>query len=142
VNRNYTGNPMNKNPTENEIKYIRESLNQFNNEIVGDDGHTPLNIVEYDDKGNAIGGILGGTYWGWMYIDILWVHEAHRRNGIGSKLLCEAEKEAEARGCHHVHLDTMSWQAPEFYKKHGYEVIGILPDIPSGNKKYLLMKAL
>jgi hypothetical protein len=36
----------------------------------------------------------------------------------------------------------MSWQAPDFYKKHGYSVIGILPDIPSGNQKYLLMKAL
>ena len=133
---------MNITPTENEIKYIREELNQFNNERVGEDGHTPLNIVEYDTNGNIIGGILGGTYWGWMYVDILWVHESHRYNGIGSKLLCKAEKEAIRRGCHHVHLDTMSWQAPEFYQKHGYEVIGILPDIPNGNQKYLLMKAL
>jgi ribosomal protein S18 acetylase RimI-like enzyme len=77
-----------------------------------------------------------------MYIDILWVQADFRRRGIGSKLLVEAEKEAARRGCHHVHLDTMSWQAPEFYKKQGYEVIGILPDIPSGNQKYLLMKAL
>ena len=133
---------MNITPTENEIKYIREELNQFNNERVGEDGHTPLNIVEYDTNGNIIGGILGGTYWGWMYVDILWVHESHRYKGIGSKLLCKAEKEAVRRGCHHVHLDTMSWQAPEFYQKHGYEVIGILPDIPNGNQKYLLMKAL
>ena len=133
---------MNIAPTENEIKYIRDALNQFNNERVGEDGHTPLNIVEYDESGNMIAGILGGTYWGWMYVDILWVHETHRRKGIGSKLLCEAEKEALCRGCHHVHLDTMSWQAPEFYRKHGYEVIGVLPDIPSGNQKYLLMKAL
>ena len=133
---------MNISPTENEIKYIREALTQFNNERVGEDGHAPLNIIEYDENGNTIGGILGGTYWGWMYVDILWVHESHRHKGIGSKLLFEAEKEAIIRGCHHVHLDTMSWQAPEFYKKHGYEVIGTLPDIPSGNQKYLLMKAL
>ena len=133
---------MNITPTENEIKHIRESLNQFNNERVGEDGHTPLNIVEYDTNGNIIGGILSGTYWGWMYVDILWVHESHRHKGIGSELLHEAEKEAVRRGCHHVHLDTMSWQAPEFYKKHGYEVIGILPDLPNGNQKYLLMKAL
>ncbi len=133
---------MNANPTEKEIEYIRVSLYDFNKKIVGDDGHTPLNIVEYDDQGNIIGGILGGTYWGWMYIDILWVQEDYRHKGIGSKLLTEAEKEAVRRGCHHVHLDTMSWQAPEFYKKQGYEVIGILPDIPSGNQKYLLMKAL
>ena len=136
------GDGMNHSPSENEIKYIREALNQFNKGIVGDDGHTPLNIVEYDNVGNVIGGILGGTYWGWMYIDILWVHESHRKQGIGTRLLHEAESEAVCRGCHHVHLDTMSWQAPEFYKKQGYEVIGILPDIPSGNQKYLLMKAL
>ena len=133
---------MNISPTENEIKYIRDALKQFNDESVGKDGHTPLNIVEYDENDNLIGGLLGGTYWGWMYVDILWVHESHRHKGIGLKLLCEAEKEAISRGCHHVHLDTMSWQAPEFYKKHGYEVIGTLPDIPSGNQKYLLMKAL
>ena len=133
---------MNISPTENEIQYIREALNQFNNKSVGEDGHTPLNIVEYDENGKTIGGILGGTYWGWMYVDILWVDEKHRQKGIGSQLLCAAEEEAIRRGCHHVHLDTMSWQAPEFYKKHGYEVIGMLPDIPSGNQKYLLMKAL
>ena len=133
---------MNTNPTEKEIEYIRKSLGDFNKAIVGDDGHTPLNIMQYDENGDIIGGILGGTYWGWMYVDILWVHESHRKKGIGSKLLTEAEREAVCRGCHHVHLDTMSWQAPEFYKRFGYEVIGILPDIPSGNQKYLLMKAL
>ena len=133
---------MNIFPTENEIKHIREALNQFNNEIVGEDGHTPLNIVEYDENGNTIGGILGGTYWGWMYVDILWVHEDYRKQGIGSRLLSMAEQEAIRRGCHHVHLDTMSWQAPEFYQRHGYEVIGILPDIPNGNQKYLLQKTL
>ena len=133
---------MNFKPSKSETEQIREELFRFNSDRVGDDGHTPLNIVEYDADGNVIGGILGGTYWGWMYVDILWVHEDHRGKGIGSKLLTEAEKEAKTRGCHHVHLDTMSWQAPDFYKKHGYSVIGILPDIPEGNQKYLLMKAL
>lgn len=133
---------MNSSPTENEIKYIRESLNRFNKSAVGDDRHTPVSIVEYDGEGNIIGGIIGGTYWGWMYVDILWVHEDHRGKGIGSDLLREAEREALRRGCHHVHLDTMSWQAPGFYQKHGYEVMGILPDIPEGNQKYLLVKAL
>ena len=133
---------MNHNPSENEIKYIRSGLEAFNRAAVGADGHAPLCIVEHDESGNVIGGILGGTYWGWLYIDVLWVREDHRGKGLGSGLLREAEREALGRGCHHAHLDTMSWQAPEFYKKHGYEVIGILPDIPNGNQKYLLMKAL
>ena len=133
---------MNVIPTENEIKYIREALGDFNRKIVGEDGHAPLNIIEYDGDENIIGGIIGGTYWGWMYIDVLWVHKDHRRQGIGSKLLLQAEKEAICRGCHHVHVDTMSWQAPLFYKKHGYEVLGILPEIPTGNQKYLFFKVL
>ena len=133
---------MNKSPTSCEIEYIRKALYQYNDEKVGADGHTPIGIVEYDNDGNIIGGIIGGTYWGWLYIDILWVDENYRHHGIGSKLLTEAEEEARKRGCHHVHLDTMSWQAPLFYKKHGYEEIGILPDIPKGNQKHLLMKAL
>ena len=133
---------MNNRPSKAEIDFVREALTQFNNKCVGADGHTPLSLVEYDDGGNVIAGILGGTYWGWMYVDILWVQEDYRKHGIGSKLLLAAEEEAVRRGCHHVHLDTMSWQAPEFYQKHGYEVIGILPDIPSGNQKYLLIKTL
>ena len=133
---------MNFKPTKEETERIRAELFRFNSDRVGDDGHEPLNIVEYDEDGNVIGGIIGGTYWGWMYVDILWVHENHKGCGIGSKLLAAAEKEAKTRGCHHVHLDTMSWQAPEFYKKHGYTTIGILPDIPKGNQKYLLMKEL
>ena len=133
---------MNNAPNEKETEFIRSALAEFNNGIVGSDGHTPLNLVEYDGDGNIIGGLLGGTYWGWMYVDILWVREDHRKKGIGSRLLAAAEAEATRRGCHHVHLDTMSWQAPEFYKKHGYEVIGVLPDIPEGEQKYLLMKSL
>ena len=133
---------MNRNPSETEIGFVRESLAQFNRAIVGDDGHQLLNLVEYDAEGNVIGGLLGGTYWGWMYIDILWVKEEYRRKGIGSKLLAQAEEEAVRRGCHHVHLETMSWQAPKFYAKFGYETVGILPDIPKGNQKYLLTKAL
>lgn len=51
-------------------------------------------------------------------MDILWVDEKYRKMGIGSKLLEAAEEEAVRRGCHSGHVDTMSWQAPEFYKKH------------------------
>lgn len=133
---------MNYNPSKNEIDFVRNALMRFNCERVGADGHTPLCLVEHDADGTVIGGLLGGTYWGWMYVDILWVHEDHRRKGIGSRLLAEAEREAARRGCHHVHLDTMSWQAPEFYKKHGYEIVGILPDCPKGHEKYLLQKNL
>ena len=135
-------NKMNYNPTEQEINFVNDALRQFNDEKVGDDNHQLLNIVEYDEKGNIIAGILGGTYWGWMHIDILWVDENYRKKGIGSQLLKSAEEEARKRGCHSVHVDTMSLQAPEFYKKHDYVIISELNDIPAGYKKYHLIKCL
>ncbi len=79
---------------------------------------------------------------GWCHIDILWVDEKYRKQGLESKLLEAAETEARARSCHSVHVDTMSWQAPDFYKKHGYKIIGELNYIPDGNKKYHLIKEL
>ena len=133
---------MNCNPTEKEIDFINQALAKFNDEKVGPDNHELLNIVEYDENKNIIAGILGGTYWGWMHIDILWVDENFRKKGIGSRLLKAAEDEARKRGCHSVHVDTMSWQAPDFYKKHGYKIISELNDIPKGNKKYHLIKEL
>ena len=133
---------MNYDPSEEEINFVNDALREFNDKKVGPDNHVLLNIVEYDDDKNVIAGILGGTYWGWMHIDILWVDEKHRKQGLGSKLLVAAEEEAKKRGCHSVHVDTMSWQAPEFYKKHGYKIIGELEDIPAGNKKFHLIKNL
>ena len=133
---------MNFNPDEKEIAFVNEALAAYNDGKVGPDNHRLLNIVEYDDAGNVIAGILGGTYWGWMHVDILWVDEKHRRGGIGTKLLSAAEDEARRRGCHAVHVDTMSWQAPEFYKKLGYTIISELKDIPQGYTKYHLIKNL
>ncbi len=131
---------MNFNPNKNEIEFVNNALEKFNNMHVGPDNHLLLNIVEYDENQNVIAGILGGTYWGWLHIDILWVDENFRSKKIGSRLLIAAENEAKKRGCHSVHVDTMSWQAPEFYKKHGYELISELDNIPNGYKKFHFVK--
>lgn len=133
---------MNYNPNKNEIEFVNNALEKFNNMHVGPDNHLLLNIVEYDENQNVIAGILGGTYWGWLHIDILWVDENFRSKKIGSRLLIAAENEAKKRGCHSVHVDTMSWQAPEFYKKHGYELISELDNIPDGYKKFHFIKRL
>lgn len=133
---------MNYNPNKNEIEFVNNALEKFNNMHVGPDNHLLLNIVEYDENQNVIAGILGGTYWVWLHIDILWVDENFRSKKIGSRLLIAAENEAKKRGCHSVHVDTMSWQAPEFYKKHGYELISELDNIPNGYKKFHFIKRL
>jgi ribosomal protein S18 acetylase RimI-like enzyme len=86
--------------------------------------------------------VIGVTYWDWLSIDLMWIKDDLRGRGYGSRLLTLIEDAARQRGAKHAHLDTFSFQAPGFYKKHGYQVFGELPDFPSGHTRYYLVKQL
>ena len=128
------------NPTDE--KNIGERLAAFNTLKAGADNHQPLNIFLRDEQNQLIGGLLGGTYWGWLFIEILWITEEARGCGYGQKMVQMAEQEAIKRGCKHAHLDTMSFQAPDFYIKLGYSIFGKLEDMPTGHTRYYLQKSL
>ena len=96
-----------------------------------------------DEEGNIIAGCLAIMYcWNVVAIDIIWVDEQYRGQGLGSILLGEVEREAMEKGCHLVHLDTYDFQAKGFYEKNGYSVFGILEDCPKGHIRYYLKKTL
>ena len=65
-----------------------------------------------------------------------------RGQGLGSKLMLQAENEAALRGCHSAWLDTHKFQARGFYEKLGYEIFGELSDYPTGYSRYFMKKAL
>ncbi|MFK4476165.1 ribosomal protein S18 acetylase RimI-like enzyme [Bacillus sp. RC206] len=52
------------------------------------------------------------------------------------------EEFAIKKECRLIKLDTFSFQAPNFYKKHGYKVIGVSEDYPKGHNHYYLEKRL
>lgn len=100
-----------------------------------------INRVIVDTNGDIVAGINSKMYcWNCLYIDSLWVKEAHRKEGLGSKLLNEVEKIAKEKGCHLIHLDTFDFQAKDFYIKHGYEFFGTLDECPKGHKRYFMKK--
>ena len=45
-----------------------------------------------------LGGLIGQVKWNWLYVDILWVGETSRGQGVGAALLARAEREALALG--------------------------------------------
>ena len=102
-----------------------------------------INKVVEDVDGNIIAGILSKMYcWKCLYIDVLWVKDEYRKDGLGSKLLKEIENIAMKNGCNLIHLDTFDFQAKDFYLKHGYEVFGVLDECPKDHKRYYLKKLL
>ena len=131
-------------PSPADAQFVRAQLTAFNLAWTPDDQLRPLLILVRDAGGRIVAGLVGGTYWGWLYTEILWVEEGLRGQGYGQSLLAAAEAEAVRRGCRSAHLDTMDFQALRFYEKQGYSVFAELEDIPagSGHRRYSLKKRL
>ena len=123
-------------------KFIGDRLAEYNAREAGPDNHQPLNVFLRGEQGQLIGGLLGGTYWGWLVIEILWLSKEVRGQGYGRKMVQMAEQEAIKRGCRHAHLDTMSFQAPDFYTRLGYSEFGKLEGLPTRHSRHYLQKQL
>jgi GNAT superfamily N-acetyltransferase len=117
-------------------------LRQFNEEQIG-----PRNTLEFvlsarDDKSGLVAGLVGETLWNALLVSVLWVHERHRKNGYGTALIERAERIGHEHGCEVVFLNTMTFQAPGFYSKLGYQVFGELLDAPRGHSRLWFCKRL
>jgi GNAT superfamily N-acetyltransferase len=142
ISNNYTIT-LEEKPDAEDTQFVSNALAEFNRQQVGrGDNHQRLAIFIRDGDNKIAGGLLGDTYWGWLYIGIFWLERELRGQGYGQRLLSMAEAEAIRRGCHSAHLDTMSFQARPFYEKYGYRVYGQLDDMPTGHTRYFMQKSL
>ena len=125
-----------------DIGEIHEMLKEYNLTHREASKNVPIGIF-YEDEGNRkLAGLTGETFGNWLCIRFLFVSEQLRGKGIGSKLLEAAEREAKQRGCKYAFVDTFSFQAPAFYKKHGYQEVFTLEEYPYTGKRHYYMKEL
>jgi ribosomal protein S18 acetylase RimI-like enzyme len=96
----------------------------------------------YDENKNVIGGIGGYIRWEWLYISNLIVSKDSRRRGYGEQLIKHAEDFAKEKKLLGMHLLTLSFQAPDFYKKMGFVEYGCLENCPRNASLILLSKPL
>ncbi len=121
---------------------IGGGVSNYNTQQAGDDDAQTLCFVLQSPDQEVVGGVIGATYWDWFYLDLMWIKEELRGCGYGHRLMTLAEDEARQRGAKNAYLDTFSFQAPDFYKQHGYQVFGELQDFPPGHQRYFLRKQL
>ncbi len=111
---------LDRQPSGPAIQELRQHLAAFNV------AHS--RIAEVSGFAIFLGGVVGSIWGRVLEIDFLRVGDELRGGGYGSQLLAV--------------LDTYSFQAPEFYRKHGYEVYGALEGYPDQQCKYFMKKRL
>ncbi|QQZ59589.1 GNAT family N-acetyltransferase [Paenibacillus sonchi] len=96
-----------------------------------------FNMYLKDVDGNIYGGLVGEICWNWLEVQYLFVDDAYRKFGYGKNLLSEAEKIAKEKKCDFIKLDTLSFQALDFYLKQGFEVFGTIHNAGRHTHYYL-----
>jgi GNAT superfamily N-acetyltransferase len=124
------------------VSAIQRGLHAYNQEMGGPYEREPVTVLARDADGTVRGGLLGLTYWNWLFIDWLWMAREMRGHGIGGQLLDRAETIARERGCKNVYTDTFDFQAPGFWARHGYIEAGRLQGMPLGHARVWFQKAL
>lgn len=129
-------------PSHDDVAFLENRIIEYNYAAVGaSDGRGLASFVR-DEHGEIIAGISGYTWAGMAEIEFLWVHDQLRGQGIGAQMLAAVEEEARRRGCTLCIVSSYSFQAPDFYQKNGYKVVGSLTGCPPGHTSYSMKKDL
>lgn len=131
--------------TEEEVRsgYVGRQLREFNYRHVGEYPEAEyIRLNARDADGTVVGGLRAVVVLYWLRVEVLWVHDQARHQGIGSRLLAEAERLAVTLGAKNAALETFEWQAPAFYAKHGYEEAARMENYIDGFYLAILRKSL
>lgn len=129
-------------PSAEEEKAARDALWAANTAAGFPRDRQGLSVLLRDGEGTVVGGLVGATGWGWLYIENLAVPSELRGAGWGRRLMAAAEDEARRRGCTGMRLDTYTFQARGFYERLGFTVVGQIEDCPPGQTRFTMTKRL
>lgn len=122
---------------------VEDGLAGYNRETFGRVDARTLDVLVRDpDTGDIVGGLLGRSSLGLFFLDLFYLPPTLRRGGLGSRIIAQAEAEARRRGCTAAFVCTVTFQAPEFYEKHGYRRFGEIACPPDGATRIFLTKPL
>jgi GNAT superfamily N-acetyltransferase len=121
---------------------IWRGLIGFNRKTAGPLHYSRTVLTARSETGRILGGLILQSWWKESFVELLWLSERARGQGLGSALIAEAERRARRRGSKLLHLSTYSFQAPRFYEKLGFRCVGKMSGSPKGASRYYYMKRL
>jgi len=89
-------------------------------------------------KNPIVGEAVVTQNWGRLEIDLLFVEEAFRRQGVGTALMKQIQQYARAEELMAIRLNTPSWQGVGFYETCGFSEMGRIPldAVIKGERQY------
>lgn len=121
---------------------VDDGIGRYNDAAAPLDGVAPLGCFARTADGRIAGGAVGRRWGACAELQQLWVDDALRGSGIGSRLMDRFEADAASAGCMRVYLETFSFQAPAFYRRRGYCTLASIEGFPGGIVKYTMAKEL
>ena len=89
-----------------------------------------------------IGGAMGYIAYNWYVLDLFFVEEEQRGNGIGTELIRQIELLAKDKRLTGIRVETWDFQAKDFYTSLGFSLYGELNNCPPGSTIYFLQKSI
>jgi N-acetylglutamate synthase-like GNAT family acetyltransferase len=127
--------------TPQEIDALEDRLYAHNAAATGfHDGAGLAFVAERD--GELAGAVAGYSWGGICELRQVWVRDDQRGQGLGRELMERAIAEARRRACAHVLLATYDFQAPDFYRRLGFETVAEVPDKPLGHREFIMRLSL
>ncbi len=111
-----------KNPKADDIQILNGGIMEYAKQKKGMNQLDFFAFFIRDEEERIVGGCGGDNVYGCFFIGQLWVTEELRGKGYGTKLMESAEKLAKECGCNFMAVNTMDWEALDFYKKLGFYV--------------------
>jgi len=111
--------------TQNELKCINELMKQERQKIFPQRNQARYYRV-IENNGEIIGYAAGYTNYDWFMLTDMWTKQEYRRQGLGSKLLQELEKQMHDIGIKHVYTWTMGEANARYYESVGYMCFTVL----------------
>jgi GNAT superfamily N-acetyltransferase len=122
-------------------KAVLDGLIGYNTEKMGKQKYKRL-AVSLRERNKVVGGIVGELWTTVLFIQLFWIEQKLRGKDYGTKLIKAIEDEARRFGATHSYVDTMSFQAPGFYRACGYKEYGSIEGYPGNVTRHWFTKSL
>jgi len=129
-------------PKPEDVRLLEDRIYEFNVQATGISDGKLVALFLRDNNGAAVGGIYGWTWGATCFVRYLYVPAHLRNQGHGAGLMRTLEAEARARGCRQIVLETHEFQAPDFYRRLGFEISGCVEGYPRDHRCFTMVKRL